>query len=68
MQTAVSEKLKRPTGYFSARRRSLIPTVEQRRNLLEQEFVEVAHLGEPLTGKAAVLGGGDPGFGGFQHR
>jgi hypothetical protein len=27
----------------------LIPTVEQRRNLLEQEVVKVAHLRETLT-------------------
>src|SRR5258705_2207393 len=55
-------------GLRLGRPRLLIPTVEQRRNLLEQEVVKVAHLRETLTGRAAVLGGGDPGFGGLEHR
>jgi hypothetical protein len=60
MTIQISDKIERRWA-TSGRTRLPIPTLEQRRNLLEQEVVRVAHLGETLAGKAAVLGAGDPG-------
>src|SRR5215208_4366407 len=59
---------KRGGGFLRCRRlRSLVPAVQQGRNLLEQELVEVPHLGQTLAGQAAIVGGGDPRFGGSEH-
>jgi hypothetical protein len=44
-----------------------MPAVQQGRDFVEKDGVEVAHMGEALAGQAVLSGGGDPGLGGFLH-